>query len=88
MLPSVAIFLLKKRLTLCRKGNFHAFLSSANFFSKSIFFEKFFQAYYQNVSLNSDQARHFVWPENVEPDLGENCLQRLSADGLVGKRLI
>ena len=27
-------------------------------------------------SLDQDQARHFV-----EPDLGPNCLQRLSADG-------
>ena len=26
-------------------------------------------------SLDPDQARHFVWP-----DLGPNCLQRLSAD--------
>ena len=26
-------------------------------------------------SLDPDQARHFVWP-----DLGLNCLQRLSAD--------
>ena len=27
-------------------------------------------------SLDTDQNRHFVWP-----DLGPNCLQRLSADG-------
>ena len=27
-------------------------------------------------SLDPGQARHFVWP-----DLGPNCLQRLSADG-------
>ena len=26
-------------------------------------------------SLDPDQARHFVWP-----DLGPNCLQKLSAD--------
>ena len=37
-------------------------------------------------SLDPDQARHFVWP-----DLGPNCLQRLSADDrklpLAGKEL-
>ena len=33
-------------------------------------------------SLDPDQARHFVGP-----DLGPNCLQRLSADLLVGKEL-
>ena len=32
--------------------------------------------------LNPDQARH-----SVGPDLGPNCLQRLSADKLVGKRV-
>ena len=32
-------------------------------------------------SLDPDQARHFVWP-----DLGPNCLQRLSAE-IAGKEL-
>ena len=40
----------------------------------------FFQ-YHPGVSLNSDQARHFVGP-----DLDPNCLQRLSAD-IAGKEL-
>ena len=39
-------------------------------------FEKLFQEYNQSLnSLDPDQARHFVWP-----DLGPNCLQKLSAD--------
>ena len=33
-------------------------------------------------SLDPNQARHFVGP-----DLGPNCLQRLLADGTVGKEL-
>ena len=44
-------------------------------FSKSIFFQNSFR---NNIrvsnSLDPDQARHFVGP-----DLGPNCLQRLSA---------
>ena len=57
-------------------GNVLCFLSSADFF-KVNFFEKFFQEHYQSVKqfLDPDQARHFVGP-----DLGPNCLQRLSAD--------
>ena len=34
-----------------------------------------------SISLDPDQARHFVGP-----DLGQNCLQRLSAD-IAGKEL-
>ena len=34
-------------------------------------------------SLDPNQARH-----NVGPDLGPNCLQRLSGDALVDKELI
>ena len=52
-------------------------LSSADFCSKIIQFEK---KCFRNIirvsnSLNPDQARQFVGP-----DLGPNCLQRLSAD--------
>ena len=61
--------------------NFHAFLSSS-FFLSSVFlfnFKKFFQEYHQSLrgsnSLDPDQARRSVWP-----DLGPNCLPRLSAD--------
>ena len=54
---------------------FRAFLTSADFF-KINFFEKFFQEYHQSVnSLDPDQAGH-----SVGPDLGQSCLQRLSAD--------
>ena len=48
-------------------------------FSKLTFSEKFFWKYHQSVK---EQARHFI-----RSDLGSNCLQRLSADALVGKEL-
>ena len=41
----------------------------------------FFNTIRVSNSLEPDQARHFVWP-----DLGPNCLQRLSGD-IVGKEL-
>ena len=47
-------------------------------FFKNKCFEKFFQEYHQSVNLNSldpDQTQYFVMP-----DLGPNCLQKLSAD--------
>ena len=45
-------------------------------FSKSFVFEKFFQEYHLSVKqIDPDQARRFVGP-----DLGPNCLPRLSAD--------
>ena len=69
---------------------FHAFLSSAVFFFKITFFKK--KNKKKNIRnttrvsnrLGPDQAR-----QNVGPDLGPNCLQRLSADQatLVGKEL-
>ena len=50
-------------------------LSSADF-SKSIFSKNSFRnAISVSNSLDPDQARH-----SVRPDLGPNCLQRLSAD--------
>ena len=57
----------------CMLGNFACFfLSSADIFQNKLF---------QKVLLGSntldpDQAR-----QNIRPDLGPNCLQRLSADG-------
>ena len=56
---------------------FHAFLSSADFFFKINFFEKILSGNTIRVSnsLHPDQAR-----PSVGPDLGPNCLQRLSAD--------
>ena len=57
-------------------GNFLCFFSSANFFQNQIFFKKSFRNTIRvSKSLDPDQARHFVMP-----DLGLNCLQRLSAD--------
>ena len=56
--------------------SFHAFLSSAVFFSKLTFSKNSFgnTIRVSNI-LEPDQARRFVGP-----DLGSNCLVRLSAD--------
>ena len=55
---------------------FHAFLSSAEFFSKSTFLKNSFRnAIRMSNSLDPDQARRFV-----RPDLGPICLKRLLAD--------
>ena len=63
-------------LTLCLLGNLSYFLSSANFFKINFFRKNSFRITIRVAnSLDSDQARHFVGP-----DLGSNCLQRLSAD--------
>ena len=52
-------------------------LSSADFFSKLTFSKKSFRNIIRlSNGLDPDQDRHFVGP-----DLGTNCLQRLSADG-------
>ena len=53
----------------------------------STFFEKILKEIYQRVKQfgpTADQARHYVGP-----DLGPNCLQKLSADValIVGKEL-
>ena len=64
----------------------HAFLSSADlfFFSKSTFWKNSFRNSIRvSKSLDSDQARLFVGP-----DLGPNCLQRLSADDTSRQRVI
>ena len=54
-----------------------SFLSFADFFSKSTFFIKILTVIPSETanSLDPDQARHYAWP-----DLGPNCLQRLSED--------
>ena len=51
------------------------FLPSADFFNFFFFFKKLFQEHFQSDHLDPDQDRHFVGP-----DLGPNCLHRLSAD--------
>ena len=61
----------------------YSFLSSADFFSKSIFSKKSYRNTIRvSNSLDPDQTRHFVGP-----DLGPNCLQLLSADGTRGHRV-
>ena len=61
-------------LTHCMLGNLHAFCHLLIFF-------KFFQSCRKMIrmsntcSLDPDQARRFVGP-----DLGPNCLQRISVD--------
>ena len=62
-------------LTFCQLGNFSCFLSSDDFFSKSTLSKNSFRNTIRvSNSLDPDQARHLVGP-----DLGPNCLQRLSA---------
>ena len=68
--------LLVNILTLCMLGNL--LLSSADFFQDELF-QKILSgtpSECQN-NLDTDQDRH-----SVGPDLGPNCLQRLSADDL------
>ena len=57
-------------------------LSSADFFSKSFFFRKILSGIPSVSSLNPDQAQHFV-----VPDLGPNCLERLSANNTRKQRV-
>ena len=71
-------------LTLCLLGNFHAFLSSADFFQNQLF-RKFYQESHQSVKQfgsRSGLTLHFVGP-----DLDPNCLQRLLADDTSGQTL-
>ena len=56
-------------LALCLLGNFASFFVAYCFFFTFNFFKIL------SNSLDSDQARH-----SIGPDLGPNCLQRLSAD--------
>ena len=57
----------------------HAFLSSDGLFQNYLFQEKIPSGIPSaSNSLEPDQARHFVGP-----DMGPDCLQRLSADDKV-----
>ena len=59
-------------------GNFSCFLSSTDFFSKLAFSKISFRNTIRvSNSLDPDQVRRFVGP-----DLGLNCLQRLTADDI------
>ena len=59
-------------------------MSSADFFSKSTFSKNSFRSLSSNLlnSLDTDQAQRFV-----RPDLGPNCLQRLSPDDASRQRV-
>ena len=65
---------------------FHDFLSShsaADFFQNQLISKTSFKNTIRlSNTLDPDQARHFV-----VPDLGPNCLQRLSADGASRQRV-
>ena len=55
--------------------NLHAFCRLLNFFKSTFSKISLRNSIRVSNSLEPDQARHFV-----RPDLGPNCLQRLSAD--------
>ena len=57
-------------------------LSSVDFFQHQFFFKILSGIPSVSNSLDPDQARHFV-----VPDLGQNCLQRLSADNTRKQRV-
>ena len=57
-------------------SNFHYYCRLLIFFQKFTFSKMFYDIFRVLISLDTDQARRFVGP-----DLGPNCLQRLSADG-------
>ena len=52
-----------------------AFVIPSHFIIVTLWVLDFFKTVWESSSLDPDQARHFVGP-----DLGPNCLQRLSAD--------
>ena len=60
----------------------HVFLSSAVFFKINIFKKSSRNTIRVSISLDPDQARHFV-----EPDLGLNCLQKNQQTTQVSKEL-
>ena len=58
-------------------GKFLFFCPLLIFFSKSSFSKNYFESTIRlSNSFDPDQVRHFIGP-----DLGPNCLQRLSANG-------
>ena len=70
-IESINIFIAAYPVCKCSCG----FLSSADFF-KINFLKKMFQKHVSiSNSLDTDQDRQYVGP-----DMGSNCLQRLSAD--------
>ena len=62
-------------------GNFHDYLSSADFFSKFTYLKNSFRNTIKvSNGLDPDQAQH-----SVGPDLGPNYLQRSAADVKIGR---
>ena len=55
---------------ICMLGNICIFLLACLFFSKLMFSEKNPSG---SINLDSDQAEHFVWPDQVQ-----ECLQHFS----------
>ena len=70
-------------LTNCMLGNFTGFLSSVYIFQMFFFSNKSNKnTITVSSSLDPDQARHLVGP-----DLGSNCLLRLSVDDIGRQRI-
>ena len=68
------VYLHENTLTLCMLGNFHAFVVACCLFSKlNVSKNSFRNTIKVSNCLDPDQDRH-----SVGPDLGPNCLQRLS----------
>ena len=63
-------------ITLCMLGNFTCFCCRQLTFLKISFLKKIFQDHYQSVKQFGSRSG----PTFVRPDMGPNCLQRLSAD--------
>ena len=76
-ISSIKLYQIQHELTLCLLSKFHAFcLLICLFFSKSTFSKNsFWNTIRVSNSLDPEMAQHFV-----EPDLGPNSLQMLSAD--------
>ena len=72
-------------ITIWQLGNFAGIFFCLLIFQTKFFFTKneFFQEYLQRVKQFGSRSG----PTFVRPDLGQNCLQRLSADNTSGQRV-
>ena len=74
--PKRKLYLPHKTVRSLMAGDFAGFLLAADLFQNQLFRKKSFRNTIRvSNSLDPDQVRCFV-----EPDLGPNCLQKLSAD--------
>ena len=62
-------------ICICMLGNFSKKLSSAGFFQNQLF-----QKFLSGVQSECQTVWTQIRPDFVGPDLGQNCLQSLSAD--------